>query len=293
MKQAILITAYKNYHQLEELISFFDENFDIYIHIDKKSPITKKELSSIGNYGVVKFVSRKYKVNWGGKNHLKSILYLSKEALKNPNICFYHLISGFDFPIKSKEDFLSFFYNSEVSFINSFTLPFNGWNNENGGLDRLEYYCFYDFFNWKNPFQRRIIKKIINFQKKIGFKRKFGLGMPVLYAGSTWWSLNKDCLDYVIKYTIENSYVLKRFNYTFCSEEFYFQTVLMNSKFKSQIQNDNLRFIDWNYKNGSNPSILDETDYDKIVNSNSFFARKMEYPVSRKLINKIIFLNKI
>lgn len=37
MKQAILITAYKNYHHLEEIIAFFDDDFEIYIHIDRKS----------------------------------------------------------------------------------------------------------------------------------------------------------------------------------------------------------------------------------------------------------------
>jgi hypothetical protein len=37
--------------------------------------------------------------------------------------------------------------------------------------------------------------------KKIGFKRKELFKLPKLYAGETWWSLNRDCLEYVVDYT--------------------------------------------------------------------------------------------
>ena len=39
MKQAILITAYKDFEQLVLLIDQFDNDFNFYIHIDKKSSI--------------------------------------------------------------------------------------------------------------------------------------------------------------------------------------------------------------------------------------------------------------
>ena len=97
MKQAILITAYKNYNHLEEIINFFDENFELYIHIDKKSKISETELINLNKYENVKLVSQKFNVNWGGLNHLKCILYLCEQALKNPNIYYLHLISGSDY----------------------------------------------------------------------------------------------------------------------------------------------------------------------------------------------------
>lgn len=285
MKQAILITAYKNYQHLEEIICFFDENFEIYIHIDKKSSIARKELLSLQKHAIVKLVSQKYKVNWGGFNHLKSILYLSEIALKNKENHYFHLISGHDFPIKRASYFETFFKNKNTEFIDCFEIPFSGW--ENGGLDRIEYYSLFDQLNWKNSFQKKIIKKIIHWQKINGFKRKIGLKIPKLYGGSTWWSLTRECLSYVVVYTKNNKAILKRFKYTFCSEEFYFQTLIMNSSFGSKIENDNLRYIDWSNRNGNNPSVLDETDFEKMLDSNSFFARRFEYPISLKIVTKL------
>ena len=90
MKQAILITAYKNYKHLESIVNFFDDNFKIFIHIDRKSDISNEELHFLKSFKKVKIISRKYKVNWGGLNHLKSILYLSEIALKNKDIEYFH-----------------------------------------------------------------------------------------------------------------------------------------------------------------------------------------------------------
>ena len=100
MKQAILITAYKNYHHLEEIIQCFDVNFEIYIHLDKKSKISKEELARLKGYNIVKSIAQKYSVNWGGFNHLKSILYLTEKALQSQDNHYFHLITGHDFPIK-------------------------------------------------------------------------------------------------------------------------------------------------------------------------------------------------
>lgn len=38
----------------------------------------------------------------------------------------------------------------------------------------------------------------------------------------------------------------------------------MNSPFKDNIVCDHLRYINWTFKNGSCPAILDEEDYEKI-----------------------------
>ncbi|MDN5627487.1 MAG: hypothetical protein L0G16_05910, partial [Weeksellaceae bacterium] len=75
-KQAILITAYKDLYSLRQLITLFGNNFNFYIHIDKKSKIDTDILKQFDNV----FVSKKYEVNWGGFNHLKAILFLSKIA---------------------------------------------------------------------------------------------------------------------------------------------------------------------------------------------------------------------
>lgn len=287
LKQAILITAYKNYNHLIDIINFFDDNFEFYIHIDKKSRLSNNDFKKIKNSKKVKLLVQKYKVNWGSFNHLKSILYLAEKALENSNNYYFHLISGHDYPIKSVNEFNEYFYKKrDKNFLDYFDVPKNGWAN-NGGLDRLEYFNFFDLLNFKIPKQKRIIKKIVDIQKRVSFKRKFPDDFPKLYGGSTWWSLNKNTLKYVIDYTKKKKHILNRFKYSLCSEEFYFQTIILNSEYKNNVINDDMRYIDWVAKNGNNPAILDISDYSKIKASNSFFARKFEFPQSSNLLLKL------
>jgi hypothetical protein len=287
MKQAILITAYKNYHHLEEIIQCFDANFELYIHLDKKSKISNAELVRLRKYEIVKLLEQKYNVNWGGFHHLKSILYLTNQALKNPENQYFHLITGHDFPIKKNIYFVDYFQkNKNTEFIEYHNVPFSGWPG-NDGMDRIEYYNFYDVWNAKIDNQFEKIAFVIRLQKKLGFKRKISSKMPKLYGGSTYWSLSRDCVSYVMEFTKKNRWFFNRFKYTFCAEEFYFQTLIMNSHFADKVVNDNLRYIDWVARNGNNPAILDETDFEKSQDTNAVFARKFDYPQSKGLLNKI------
>ena len=154
-------------------------------------------------------------------------------------------------------------------------MPTELWKG-NGGLDRIKYFHLYDFFNFRSRFGAKIIETFVRFQKRIGFKRSLPVSFPKkLYGGSTYWSLNREVLKYVIDYTSAHKTFLKRFNYTFCGEEIYFQTIIMNSTYSQSIFNDHLRFIDWQSGRGGYPAFLDESDLEKIVSSNKFFARKI------------------
>ena len=88
--------------------------------------------------------------------------------------------------------------------------------------------------------------------------------------------MSRNCVSYVVYFTKKNKFVLNRFKYTLCSEEFYFQTVIMNSEFANKVTNDNLRHIDWKSRNGNNPAILDESDFEKLKRTNAVFARKFD-----------------
>lgn len=292
MKQAILITAYKDMDHLLDLANFFDKDFSFYVHLDRKSNIKEEEITSLRQIENVRFVEKKYSVNWGGLNHLKAILFLATVALRDKENYYFHLISGSDFPIKTVRQFKEFFRkNQEKEFINFFEVPFAGWA-DNGGMDRLVYYNFYDFWNFKITRERYRIKRLLSIQKKFGLKRALSSKMPKLYGGSTWWSLSRNFLQYLIDFEKQNSYVLNRFKYTFCSEELYIQTVLFNSPFKTRVENNSLRHIEWVPRNGNNPAILDETDLEKLIQSDAFFARKFEKPTSQELLNRIkSFLN--
>lgn len=294
MKQAIIITAYKNINQLEKIADFFNPNtnFELYIHLDKKSNIPDAELDKLLNYQNVKLVSREYNVNWGGINHLKAILLLTQEALKNKEIAYLHAISGQDFPVKSPEyidDFMA--KNSGNEFLSHVELPYANW--PGGGMGRILHYNLYDTLNASSKIQRKIIKLISIIQEKLNFTRKLPANFPKLYGGGTWWTLSRNSLEYVMAYLKSNPFFIKAFEHTFCSEEIFFQTVLMNSPFKDNIINDDLRYIEWEERNGSRPANLDDTDYDKIMKSNKLFARKFDSPASKNILEKLYAKRKL
>src|SRR5918993_728644 len=101
MKQGILIIGYKDIQHLIDIIEFFnDDEFYYYIHLKKSSKFQPSELERLRSKKGVMLVSQKFESKWGGINILKSILYLSEEALKNGEVEYFHLISSGDFPIK-------------------------------------------------------------------------------------------------------------------------------------------------------------------------------------------------
>ena len=284
MKQAILITAYKNINHLKKIANCFDDNFSIYIHIDKKSRLSDKEIDELKKIKNVIFVSRYFKTNWGGMNHLNSILLLLKEAIKSKEIEYFHLISGHDFPIKSPEKMNDFMLaNKGKEFIEHFEMPAKVW--ANGGMDRILLYNLHDIIDGKGRYGK-YINNFIKLQKKLNIKRNMN-DFPKLYGGSTWWSLSFDCCNYVLDYMDKNPSFLKRFRHTFCAEEIFFQTIILNSPFKKNVVNDYLRFIVWETKNGNCPANLDESDFENIEISEKIFARRFEYPVSNALVEKI------
>tara|TARA_B100000795_G_scaffold107866_1_gene79648 strand:+ start:820 stop:1692 length:873 start_codon:yes stop_codon:yes gene_type:complete len=272
MKQAILITSYKDFVQLKNLISAFDETFNIYVHIDKKSNVSPKALQELKTIENVKYLYQDYKVNWGGLNHLKAYLKLSTIALKDKENSFFHLITGQDYPIKTADYFKAIVAEKKGDYLEYFKMPSDCWYK--GGMNRLEYYNFYDIFNAKKSF--KWINRMIHFQKKIRFKRSINDYLGQLYGGSTYWSLSREVLHYVIDFTEKNPKFFKRFKHTFCAEEIYFQTVIMNSSYSNRIINDNLRFIDWKSGRGGYPAFLDENDFQEIINSDKLFARKID-----------------
>ncbi|MGZ2368711.1 beta-1,6-N-acetylglucosaminyltransferase [Ancylomarina sp. YFZ004] len=282
MKQAILITAYKNFEQLKELINEFDENFNIYIHVDKKSRLTKKAIREITNISNVKYFTQKYKVNWGGLNHLKAYLKLSEKALLHNENVYFHLITGQDYPLKSNEYIKNMLFNNQdkkLNYMGFFKMPAKCWRN--GGMDRLEYYNLYDLFNAKSSFESKWIGRTRRIQKGLGFKRSVNF-CKQLYGGSTYWTIHRDTLQFVIHFTKQNPSFLKRFKFTFCAEEIYFQTIIMNSEHADKVVNDDLRYVDWETGRGGYPAFLDENDYESIIKSNKLFVRKID-PDKNKL----------
>jgi len=269
-RQAVLITAYKNPEQIENIIDFLGDEFEYYIHADKKSRADFSAFQNISRDNIHFY--QKYKVNWGSNDHLKCIIMLAREALADGRNQFFHLITGQDFPAKPAEHFLRELDISK-DYLEHFPLPSDKWRD--GGLDRIQYFTPYEMVNGRSRFGVRLMSALIKTQKRLGIRRKtLQKTFTRIYGGSTYWSLTRNSLQYVLDTLDKNPKIMRSMKYTFCSEEIVFQTVLMNSHFAQNIVNDNLRYIDWESGRGGYPAFLDGSDFDGIKNSNKIFARK-------------------
>jgi hypothetical protein len=270
-KHAILITAYKSPTQLEMLLGQFNEGyFNIYIHIDKKSCL-KFEPKHLANIKII----RDFNVNYGSFNHLKAILKLTEIAIQDQENLMFHLITGEDL-LLSQNRLIEL--DANFNYLESFRLPSSCWNN-NGGLDRYSYFHLTDFIDIKRySLANRLNSKLISIQKKMGFCRKLQI-FPSFYGGSTYWSLNRRATEYVIK---NSTPLLKRVRNTYCPEEIFFQTILLNADEDFKLVNKNLRYIDWKNSENGSPNYLDEDKLFELKESEYIFARKVKLEVMTK-----------
>jgi hypothetical protein len=290
MKHGFLITAYKNPDDLAGLIKILDSERSLFfIHIDKKSTLLKKTvIQELKKKPNVQIVDNPLRVSWGGFSHLRAIIKLMEIALKNDEIKYFHALSGQCFPVMPINEIFDFFEkNNEKEFIDFHELPAACWAN-NGGMDRMDYYHLHDILNTKSKRFEKRNRRFINFQKFLNLKRSYSNQYPKLYGGSTWWSLSKAAIEYVSYFIKHTPGFYNRFKHTFCTEEIFFQTILLNSPFANNIVNDNLRYIDWNVRNGNCPANLDEEDFHLLLTSNKLFARKFEKDKSEKLRKMLI-----
>lgn len=281
-KHAVLLLAHQNLEHLKQYIEFLGPNFYFYIHINKKAFLTDEEVEELKSHPNVKFVSRKYLIRWGGTRILKAILELAKIAIQDDEFAYFHTASGQDFPIKSSEEIQKFFnLNHGKEFIEYFSLPTNKW--ENGGLFRYEFFHLYDLFNVKTDFGKYMIRLTLKIQKILGIKRNSVNNLPPLFGGSCWFSITENCMKYSIDFLTKNPHFLENHEYVFGPEESFFQTIIMNSPYKESVVNDNLFYIDWNFRNGNSPAVLDQSDLGDILNSDKLYGRKFQSPTSDKL----------
>lgn len=286
-KHAILIIAYKNIEQILEYIDLLDDDFCFYIIIDSKGKISKERISKLRSNSRVRFVEEEYKINWGGKSFFDAVLLLAREALKDRDIKYFHTSSESDLPLQSPKYIKKFFIENEgKQFLDFFSIPTDRW--VGGGLDRYNRYNLYDQFNAKTKFGFKIIMSLLKLQKIIGINRDITKYSTPLYGGSVWFSLSYSCMKYAVNYADENPKFMKFLENTFCPEEMYFQTVLMQSPFKNDLVNDNLFYIDWEFRNGNSPANLDISDLEKLKASEKLFARKIQVPISDNLKRELI-----
>jgi hypothetical protein len=275
MRIAHLILTYTNPAQTERMIkNMAHENFDFYIHVDKKFDIIPHlYLEELPN---VYFIQNRTDVGWAGFSTVLATFECVKEIVKTGiTYQFINFLSGQDYPLVPAEELNHFFgVNAGTEFL-SFRDFKNDWKE---GLLRMEKYHLTGY-NFVGKF---MVQGIIN---TVMPKRKLPYNLHP-YGKSMFWMLSPEAAMHVVN-TVEKDKKLQHFFFlTWGSDEFVFQTILMNSTYKDKVVNNNYRYIDWS-GGGANPKLLGISDAEAIANSKMLFARKFDLLKSPEILDFI------
>ena len=310
MRIAYIILAHNYPEQLARLIFKLNtDDVSFFIHIDKKTDKTiyYQMFNQLNKLSNVFFVKR-YNSHWGSFNLVKATLeainVIGKTGLKFDYVMF---LSGQDYLIKTNAYIKRFLKkNQGKEFIEYFSLPYSQW--KEGGFLRIEYwhifwngqyFCINDPYYCipeKREFKSSIVSLLYSFLILPLFKkRKLPEGFAI-YGGSQFWCLTGECIKWINIFVKQNPKFVKRFNYTYCTDEVFFQTLILNSPFKDKVVNDNLKYIDWGDDiYAYHPIILEKKDFEKIRQSEKLFARKFDPSKDSDIldmIDKMILLGK-
>lgn len=276
MRFACLIITYTSAEQTKRIVDKLNNgDFDFYIHVDKKIDInTHRNLFDLPN---VFFIENRIDVKWAGYTIVEATFNGVKQiAASGIKYDFINLMSGQDYPVKSA-DYISKFLSKNTGKQLIKTWEFEtDWTE---ALARIEKYHLTDF-RFRGQYKvQALINRLIN-------KRRIPLQLKFYGTNSTFWTLTPECALYVVTY-VESNKKLKRFlRYTWGSDEFVFQTMIMNSGYKDTVINNNYRYVDWS-AGGSRPKTLVTEDYEKIIASDDIFGRKFSIEVDANILNLI------
>ncbi len=290
LRHAFLITAYKNCDQVADLINVLStDESHVFVHLDQGAAFSPDDvLARVRTRKSITMMSPRLRVQWGGYSHLAAILGLLRTARATGSFGYFHLLTGQCYPTKHLNEIFQFFEKNRGSeYLENFSLPTDRW--DRGGLNRMAYYHLYDRLDAQKRVlgvrvNARIIDAIARLQAQIGLERELPGSFATYYGGSGYWSLSCDSIDFVLGVLDTTPDLEGRFRHTSCPEELLFQTLIMNSPLRNRVVGSNLRYIDWSYRNGSIPAVLDESDFERIDSSGALFARKLDPRLSQRLL---------
>ena len=286
---AYMIIAHNQFELLEKLIRALDDaRNDIYVHIDAKVKVFDFDYyCNIAEYSKVIFTDERVNVTWGDYSQVKTEALLLQTAVKNENkdkpYSYYHLISGVDLPIKSNDYIHTFFNDNDGrEFIH-----FSDNEVRQSSINRLKYYHF--FRSRRNTATKIISQILLKIQKLFGIDRLKNTGIKV-QKGCNWFSITGEFAHYIADNLSDYE---KHFKYSYCGDELFVQTILVNSPFKDNLYMPNcnnnheacMRLIDWER---GNPYIFRSDDLELLKNSNCIFARKFDLNTDSKVVDKIL-----
>jgi hypothetical protein len=275
MTLAYLILAHASPLQLKRLVQKLSNKItDIYIHIDAKANIA--DFTTIAALPNVYFITKREKVYWGAYSIVQATVNGFEQMMASGKPYDYiTLLSGQDYPLKSNAAIVDFFKaNTNKAYMEFYTVN-DVWQE---AIPRLNKYYLTNY-----PFAGST--KLETLLNKLLPKRQPPKDL-VFVGRSQWFSITLNQAKYIVTTLATNHKLRRYFTFTWGSDEFVFQTLLYNSPFKSQMVNNNLRYIDWS-AGGASPKTFSMADAPALLETDKLFARKFNEATDVEILNTI------
>lgn len=291
MKQAYLITAYKDYESLRELVGILTKTGLCFIHVDARSrSITDENIAALNTVAGCKAV-REYAVRWGSFAHVRAIVRLMMMALEEPEAVYMHLLTGEDFPLVSPDRLDALFLaDRREQIYMSYMTPDELTETV---TKRYRYYNLFQDHNIKNKLLWLLQDLTVRLQALLGIRRR-GIGAfddTMIYKGLVYISMPREAAGYAVAYISSHKKFWEDLKCCQLPEEFLFQTIFMNSeKWSARVVKKELRYMDWSKGDGASPCYLEAEHYEEIVRARQdgcLFARKFHPQKSLQLRRRL------
>ena len=291
MRHAWLIITHGNFEILEKQLRFLDsENADFYIHADAKAAFDPERFRAVPKKSRITFVPR-HRISWGHFAMVEAELELLRAAVPG-GYDYYHLLSGVDVPVKTRAYIENYFTRAPGRNYVSFLSP----EISRTDLYRVRFYYPLQRYNIRKPAVRRTLRNL-SAALQLGFgvdrtrRRPDGF---VFQKGAQWFSITHALATYVLS---QENWLRERYRSTFCADEIFLQTLVVNSPFRDTLPSDYfgddhktcLRYIDW--QRGKPYSFRNE-DYSELIATppEYLFARKFDYRTNAEVVDRLFAL---
>lgn len=301
-----LILAHNNPLLLNRLIERLDDcDVNFYIHIDKKSKDNFEVLESFSN---VHLISKRIDVGWGDISLVETVIMCCRIIAQEcgDDTCVV-LLSGPDYPVKSKQYIKSYLENNRYNFINGVKIPSERCSWQENGRRRLSCYALrlearkiasieprkFNVNNMKQLLKVGLYKpsRILRALRILfTFPQREHPEYAIPYGGEFWWILQIETIREIIRFVERHPDFMEYHKNTAIPDEMFINTIVYNIVDRNLIKEDSLRFIKW----AGTPSPQDVTmeDRDMICRCHDdkdiLFMRKVVTEEVRDLIDKMI-----
>ncbi|MGG1635381.1 beta-1,6-N-acetylglucosaminyltransferase [Paenibacillus sp. NRS-1760] len=292
MKSALPSTAYilqihKNPAQVNTFISQLTatDTADVYVHIDKKN---YDEVSpKINRSPRINVLEESCNVKWGDISQVDATIMLLRKVLTSKvDYDFVCLRSGQDLLVKNglkvhlMENPNKIFMSAK--FIHDRDISAAHVNMKWFDSARRQYNTFHPLRIFRSIMLKLYKKGLVLFPNRQLMPNNY-----LLYHGSSWFCIPIEVARFIIDFIDQNKWYYQYFKNALCPDEWFFQTLVMNSKYADQVANDNLTYLKWGeeYNNSNHPINLSFKDIDSIEKSNKYFARKFDEREDVAMIN--------